>query len=213
VKIFTFAALITFVSAIIIGYIVAQFDPDGYNIVKNYISDMGSFNHTPIPYFLDFGNMISSVLLIPCAFYLEKQLAPLPKKIEEIENISRTRLRLGSLGLIWMLIGLVGMWGTGFFSEDRTTELGLHWTFTIVVFGGFAMTGYFYGLLIAFYDTYIPKLLGIYMIFGPSIIAIILFSQGFQPLHEWIMFFSLFAWIIPVGLYSLKQINLEFSSK
>jgi len=210
VKYFTFIGLTFFLSAIIIGVIIALIGPPGnYNPINNYISDMGSFNYTPIPYILDFGNMISSILLVPCVFYLEKLLSPLPQNSEDIQEFSRMRLRLGSYGFIWMIIGLIGMFGTGLFSEDRTTALDLHWTFTIIVFIGFAMTGFFYGLLIVFFDTIVPKLLGVYMIFAPSIIAVILFSFGFQPIHEWIMLLSLLTWIIPLSLFSLREINKE----
>ena len=209
VKYGTLMGLIIFISAILIGIIVAQFDPDGYNIIDNYISDMGSINHTPYPFILDFGNMISSILFIPSAFYLEKKLAPLPQNPEELRDISRMRLRLSSYGVIMMLLGFIGMFGTGLFSEDRSTILNLHWLFTIVVFVGLAMTGFFFGLLIVFYNSNFPKLLGIYMILGPSVIAGILFSQGFQPLHEWIMLGSLFMWIIPSCIISVKNINQE----
>ena len=126
--------VISMISALILGVIVAQFDTDGYNIFDNYISDMGSFNHTPFPYLLDFGLMITACSMIPALFYVEKLLAPLPQNAEDLREFSRMRLRLGSYGFIWMAIGLIGMFGVGFFSEDRTTSLGLHWIFTIVVF-------------------------------------------------------------------------------
>jgi len=71
VKYFTILAMGIFIGAICIGIVVAIIGPPGgYNPINNYISDMGSFNYTPLPYFLDYGNMVSSILLIPCVFYL-----------------------------------------------------------------------------------------------------------------------------------------------
>lgn len=213
VKFSTFIGLGIFISAIGIGVIVAVsfggtvIPPGAYNIFDNYISDMGSLRYTPTTVFLDFGNMISSILLVPCVFYLEKNLNPIPKKVEVMREISRMKFRLSSLGFVCMIFGLIGMFGTGLFSEDRTTAWDLHWVFTIVVFMGFATTGFFYGSLITFYETFVPKILGVYMIIGPSIIAAILFSLGFQPLHEWMMLGSLFLWIIPLALLSLQEIN------
>ena len=210
VKYFTILAMSVFIGAIAIGVIVAVIGPPGgYNPVDNYISDMGSYNYTPIPHFLDYGNMVSSFLFIPCAFYLEKQLLPMPQNSEDLKEFPRMRFRLGSLGFFWMLIGLFGMFGTGLFSEDRTTIYGLHWYFTIVVFFGFAFTSFFYGLLIVYYPTYVPKVLGIYMITAPTVMCAILFGYGFYPIHEWIMFFSLLGWILPLSWVSLKKINKE----
>jgi hypothetical membrane protein len=42
VKISTFTALIVAFSCLIIGYTIAQFGSYGYNMIDNYISDMGS---------------------------------------------------------------------------------------------------------------------------------------------------------------------------
>ena len=63
VKISMMIALLVWFFALIGGYIVAQFDPDGYNIFNNWISDLGSFTHTPLPYFLDYGAMITAIML------------------------------------------------------------------------------------------------------------------------------------------------------
>ena len=223
VKWSTIAGFSVYSLTIIIGYIIAQFDPAGpfargtldpagYNLIENFISDMGSIRYTPFPFLLDFGCMITSFLLLPTVLYMEKLLAPLPEKPEDLP-CSRMRLRLGSYGFIWMIIGLIGMFGVGFFSEDRTTALNLHWTFTIVVFGGLAIGGIFFGLLILFYDTLLPKLLGVYMVFIPSTSAAIAFGLGFEPILEWIMFFSLLAYLFVGGLLVLKHINEEIAAR
>jgi len=207
VRISTIGVNVIFLSALIIGVIVAQFDPDGYNIIDNYISDLGSFNHTPLPYFLDYGAMISAFLLIPILFYMEKQFAPLPKDAKDLQEYSRMRFRLSSLGFLWMLFGIVGFFGIGLFSEDRTTPLGLHMMFSIIVFSGFVISGIFFGLLITFYPMMIRRFLGIYMIFGPTIIAII-FLLNFppsKPFWEWMLMISIFLWIIPVGIIMIKK--------
>ena len=219
VKWSTIAGFSVYISAIILGYIIAQFDLAGpgadlagYNIIDNFISDMGSYRYTPFPYILDFGCMISSFLLLPTILYMEKILAPLPEKAEDLPA-SRMRLRLGSYGFIWMIIGLIGMFGVGFFSEDRTTVFRLHWLFTIVVFGGLAIGGIFFGLLIVFYDTLLPKLLGFYMVFVPSTSAAVAFGLGFEPILEWIMFLSILLYLTVGGLIVLKHINQELANR
>jgi len=215
VRISSIGVIVIFISALIIGVIVAQFDPDGYNIIDNYISDLGSFNHTPLPYFLDYGAMISAFLLIPILFYMEKQFAPLPKDEKDLQEYSRMRFRLSSLGFLWMLFGTVGFFGIGLFSEDRTTPLGLHMIFSIIVFSGFVISGIFFGLLIIFYPTRIPRPIGIFMIFGPTIVAII-FLLNFppsKPFWEWMLMISIFLWTIPVGIIIIKKTSNKLDLK
>ncbi|MFX0070546.1 MAG: DUF998 domain-containing protein, partial [Candidatus Hermodarchaeota archaeon] len=188
------SAFSIFFASIIIGVIVAQFDPDGYNIFDNWISDMGSFNHTPLPYFLDYGAMITSILIIPAIYYMEQRLAPNPIELGEFP---RMRYRLSSLGSFSMFTGFFGFFMVGLFSEDRTTALGLHMFFSYVVFGGLVFSSLFYGLLITFYKTEIPKIIGVYAIFGPFIVGYLILIY-FTPLFEWILLFSILIWLIPV---------------
>ena len=202
VKISIISAILTFSIAIIVGYTVAQFDPDGYNIINNYISDMGSFRHTPLPYYSDYGAMITSILIIPAIFYMEKRLAPEPKNNE----FPRMMYRLSGLGSFFMFMGYFGFFMIGLFSEDRTTPLGLHFFFSHVVFAGLILSSLFYGLLILFYKTEIPRLMGLYMIIFPTITGVwMLFT--YIPLNEWLMLFSLLIWLIPVNIIFLKNIE------
>ena len=207
VKVSIISSLITWFSALIIGFIVAQFDPQGYNIVDNYISDMGSFRHTPLPYFLDFGAIITSILMIPGIYYVEKQLAPSPIGRWNGE-FPRMRYRLSGLGSFWMFFGIFGFLMIGVFSEDRTTPLGLHFLFSIVVFSGFIFMSLFYGILILFYKTKIPRLMGVYMAIVPFTTGVI-FVFTFTPFWEWIMLFCLMIWMVPVFLIILKNIDKE----
>lgn len=216
----TFIASGIFLPAVIIGVIVAQFDPDGYNMIDNFISDMGSFNHTPLPYFLDYGAMLTCFFMIPLGFYIDKVLAPLPRNLNEPRESSRFRLRLGSYGLMFFLIGLIGFFGIGLFSEDRSGLLkpwglpGLHGPFSYVVFGGLAFAGLFFGFLIVLYRTLIPKALGVYMMFIPPIpgVLFILGADPSRPFWEWMLLFSLFLWIIPVGLLIIIHAKEELKN-
>ncbi|MFX1450031.1 MAG: hypothetical protein ACFFCM_04250 [Promethearchaeota archaeon] len=219
VKYSTMIGVIIYSGAICVGSIVAFVyggtlqGPGTYSIFTNYISDMGSFNYTPMPFILDFGCMLTSFFLIPSLFYLKKRLNPLPQNEEDLKDKSSKKLGLGkilcNIGFIFMIIGLIGMFGVGLFSEDRTTSLDLHWIFTIVVFNGFAFTSFFYGLVICFYSEKIPKILGLYMFITPIVMIIILFGFGFQPFHEWLTFFVLLGWMIPLSIIFLKEINEE----
>ncbi len=208
-------ALVFFFPLLIISLIVAQFDPDGFNFVDNFVSDMGSFNHTPAPYIWDYDQMITAILLVPFTFYMEKIIAPIPEKAEDFE---RMRFRLSSAGLCWMILGLIGFFGVGLFSEDRSNLLapiglpGLHSLFSVVVFLCIGIAAIFFGLVIVFYDTILPRLLGVFMIFVPFTLAVSYFSTMYKPL-EWILMLSLFIWIVPSSLIFIKHANEELTLK
>ena len=94
----------------------------------------------------------------------------------------------------------------GLFSEDRSTPLRLHFLFSHVVFAGLILSSFFYGLLILFYKTEIPRIIGLYMTIVPFI-AGVLFLFTYTPFFEWIMLFTLLIWMIPVHIIFLKNIN------
>ncbi len=223
------AAEIFFPAMILIGVLVAVFlGPANYNIIDNYISDMGSHRYTPIPKFLDDGAMITSILLVPVCFYLKKQIDSKSKESESI-NISTW---YSSLVLITMLIGMVGFFGIGFFSEDvaislyptTTSTFDLHEIFTYVVFVGLASAGFLVGIIFIRYpqgivelgayesmSKVIPLLMGLVMLFLTPVMCtfFLLDFPPSQPFWEWMLLFSIFGWIIPVGFMILNQINTE----
>ena len=207
VKICTFLALFVWFFALIAGYIVAQFDPDGYNIFHNMISDMGSFNHTPLPYFLDYGAMITAILMIPASFYMEKTIAPSPIN-KGVGEFPRMMYRLSGCGAYHMFMGIFGFFMIGLFSEDRSTPLRLHWIFSHVVFFGLIMGTFFYGLLILFYKTDIPRLLGLYMVVVTFITGIILIAT-YVPFWEWMMLLTLMIRMVPVNAFLVKNMGKE----
>ncbi|MHA2038218.1 MAG: hypothetical protein ACW98X_17410, partial [Promethearchaeota archaeon] len=60
VKLSAFIVMIGYISLLAIGVIVAAFlDPDGYTIWDNWISDLGSIDHTPTPFLYDIACIIA----------------------------------------------------------------------------------------------------------------------------------------------------------
>jgi len=219
VKYSTIIAFMTFVICTTLGYIIAQFDPAGpgadpagYNIMDSYLSDMGSIRYTPWPYFPVIGNIISAILLIPTIVYMGKILTEIQNESEESSYVQKI---LGFIGAFWMFIGLIGRFGLGVFSEDvsRMFPLPLHWYFTVLEFAGLTFGGIFFGLIIVSYKTLLPKPLGGYMIFVPTILAVMAFSQGLQPIEEWILTFSIIGYLFVGGIIVLRYINIELASK
>jgi hypothetical protein len=223
------AAEIFFPAMIIMGVLVAVFfGPGNYNIMDNYISDMGSHRYTPIPKFLDDGAMITAILLVPVCFYLKKMLDLKSKQLESI-NISP---KYSGLVLVTFLIGLIGFFGIGFFSEDvaislyphTTSVYDLHEILTVVQFIGIASAGLLIGIIFVRYPQGIIDItgyermsklftiiMGLIMIFlTPILCAFFLLELPPSiPFWEWMLFFSIFGWILPLGVAVLHQIKTE----
>ena len=133
VKISTFIALVVAFSCLIIGYIIAQFGPYGYNMSDNYISDMGSRRYTPFPYTRTISNLISSPLFFPLTFYMKKHLAPISHEIPKKQKV------VGNLGFIGMLTIFIGMMFTGIITEDVNIQIHTYIAI-IAIFGGVIAT-------------------------------------------------------------------------
>lgn len=208
VRISTTAVILIYIPLIIIGIIVAAYlDPDGYSIFTNWISDLGGSPHTPAPYLYDIACIVAGTLTIPLTFYMENLLAPLPKRQGSQIHYSRMRFRLVSSAFLFNLIGNIGYIGVGIFSENRD-YFNFHTITSSLAFGGFTFGAFFMGWVIVLYDTKIPKLLGIYGIVGP-ITTIIIFLLISNPLWEWLLLFSILAWIIPLSLIVFKKEELK----
>jgi hypothetical membrane protein len=215
VKFSAMIVMVGYISLLIIGVIVAALgDPDGYTIWDNWISDLGSIDHTPAPILYDIACIVAGSMTLPLTFYMEKLLAPLPKRTELNEqHYSRLRFRLSSYTFLFSIIGNLGYIGVGIFSEDRNYEWleilgeGPHGIMSYLAFGGFTFGAFFMGWLIILYNTKIPKILGVYGIFGPFITAIVNLIES-TPLLEWLLLFSILIWIIPLSLIILLRPDL-----
>ncbi len=215
VKICAMGVMIGYIFLLIIGVIIAALlDPDGYTIWNNWISDLGSRNHTPAPYLYDIACIIAGSMTIPLTYYMENLLAPLPQKTKLGEqHHSRLRFRLSSYAFLFNIIGNFGYIGVGIFSADRDYDVlsvlgqGPHGMMSYLAFGGFTLGAFFMGWLIVLYDTKIPKILGIYGIFGPLTVSILNLIDS-TPLLEWMLLFSILIWIISLSLIVLIKPEL-----
>lgn len=208
--------MIGYISLLIIGVVIAALlDPDGYTIWDNWISDLGSFDHTPAPFLYDIACIIAGSMTIPLTFYLEQLLAPLPNRANLREHhYSRLRFRLSSFAFLFSIIGNLGYIGVGIFSAERDYDSlsilgeGPHGIMSYLAFGGFTFGAFFMGWLIVLYSTKIPKILGIYGISGPLTVSILNLIDS-TPLLEWLLLFSILIWIIPISVIILLKPELN----
>jgi len=220
IKTCIYLSLIIFLPGILIGVTIAYFfGPESYNIINNYISDLGSNRYTPTPFILDAIAITTAFFLVPVFFYIAKILALNTKNI--VFDVNQSIFKrvyfviidiLAFFGLLSLLSGAVGLFGVGLFSEDRTTELGLHFIFSIIVFAGLASGAFFNGIaiLLKLKKTIFPRLLGLYMIIGP-LVATIMFlfppNSVTRPFLEWMMLIAAFLWLIPASILILKNLK------
>jgi hypothetical membrane protein len=209
--------LVLFFGLISLGVIIAvAFGPGGYSIVDNWISDLGNHTITPAPFLLDIAVISAGILLIPFYFYMEKYLAPIPHSPEELPAPPRINYRLMGLNFFFNLLGTVGLMGVGIFSEDRDIA-DLHFTFSVLLFGSFAIGAIFLGLHVTFLkQPIIPKplnyIVGIYGIFVPFTVA------GFavfdlSPSWEWALFFVLLGLIVPIFIFALRHAEKQLKTE
>lgn len=231
--------LLTFIPMIIIGLLVAQLpgldEKAGpfYNIFVNYISDLGSLRYTPIPKFLDDACMLAGVLFIPCILYIRKLVVSASKGTEESGEKSMGMFILGNLAVFLMLIGAIGMFLLGFFSEDvgimvsyNGFPVNLHEFFTYVLFPFLSFAAIPVGILCLAYSSRMLKLfnlewprvllilVGIYLLIVPQMMCAFFVLEFFPsaPFWEWMYMFSTMAWIIPVAILTLRHANQELAS-
>lgn len=209
-----------YLGLLIVGVIVAYAvggiaqGPGQYYIWTNWISDLGSFNYTPVPYLYDIAAILAGLLTIPFTFYIEKLLVPMPQKPEDYNKVTRLRYRLGSYAFLLSIVGNIGYIGVGIFSEDRNYFF-LHGITSGLAFGGFALGAFFLGWIIVLYDVKINKVIGLYGIVGPILFVVLevalpaMVNPALAPLFEWLLLFSILAWIIPISLSILRNEELH----
>ena len=220
IKICIYLSNLVFLSGLLVGALIAVFfGPEGYNMIDNYISDLGSFRYTPTPFILDSIAMITAFLLVPIFLYSYKNLISGKKEIifDSTKPLSKRIFNLFVtiniyLGLICLIIAAIGLFGIGLFSDDRTTELGLHYTFSIIVFAGLATGALFNGVAILLKKSIYPRFLGAYMMVGPLTAALLFVfppPSTTLPFLEWMMLFAAFLWLIPLSIIILKRLRKE----
>lgn len=200
-----------YLGLLLVGVIIAfafggsDMGPGKYYIWTNYISDLGSIRFTPAPYLYDLAAILGGGLTIPCTFFIERLLVPLPQKPDDYNKTTRLRYRLGSYAFLCSIIGNIGYIGIGIFSEDRNYMDIMHLVTGAMAFGGFIGGAFLWGLIILLYDIKIPKMIGLYGVLGPITFvgltgAIFLFNPVLIPLFEWLLLFSILIWIILLSL-------------
>ncbi|MCP4763491.1 MAG: DUF998 domain-containing protein [archaeon] len=215
---------------LIISVFVALWDPnfgfiDGYSFVDNYISDLGGSPFTPMPILYDLAGIIAGCIAFPLmVYYVEEQITPIPQKKEDLQKLSRWRIRFANIGFLFAFIGSVGYVLVGIFSEDRSflapagfsLPMSTHQFASILAFGGFVFAGIAIGMSLLLYETEFPKMMGLYMVIGPPLTLILFLVLPplsiypiTAPFMEWMLMISVLIWMDPLAIKILKNLRLK----
>jgi hypothetical protein len=167
----------------------------GYNILTNFISDLGSAVVIPFPLLYDIISIFGGVITIFSNFYIIKKYS------SNLSFISRFFLRIGFLSGI---IGAIGYVFLGIFSLDRAGPGELYHSLAMgFSFAGYLTSIFFYSLHFFLTRDRVLKGVGIYGVTFP-IIAVIVFGFIIIPLTEWILLFSILSFLFLFNYYIYK---------
>lgn len=210
-----FAVLILYIGLVGIGVLVAALTKPPYTIWDNWISDLGSSDHTAVPILYDLACIFAGTLTIPITLYLEKYLAPIPRITEELPPPHRWSYRLTGIGFFFSMIGSFFYIGVGIWSGDRAMLNGvnMHEICSFGAFGGFAFAAIFMGLALTISDRkLVPSpwnyILAAYGMHGPILVAMLNMTgiPGVSgPFLEWALLFAILGWIVPLSLFILRH--------
>ncbi|NVM53794.1 MAG: DUF998 domain-containing protein [Candidatus Helarchaeota archaeon] len=216
--------LVLYLGLVSIGVLVAAIlGPSGYSVTTHYISALGSSDTTPVPILYDLACIFAGTLTIPLSLYLEKHIAPIPRKAEDLPAPHRWSYRLTGTGFFFSLLGSIFYIGVGIFSADRGEVRGIemHNICSYATFGGFAFAALFLGFAIIFVrQPLIPKPynypLGIWGVVGPITVAILNLT-GLEGVTyeflEWFLLWAILAWLIPLAIFTLRHIERQLHNE
>jgi hypothetical protein len=196
-------AIPVFVLGLIIAVIFATLF-GSYRFGIDQISDLGSIEFTPFPYIMNLTFIIAPAFLFCFFTCLFHGVYKVTKK---------RRLKIAPTGTIisyvFFLITTVAFFFSGIFSLD--VSYVLHRIFTILSFVPLLFGEFIIGYQIIRHRVY-HIIFGLSILFGHLSMALLymVFPSGFM---EWMMFFVLLLWGVPLSFIIYKDLRSSESSK
>ena len=181
--------LLGLTSALVVAYLLGN-----YNIFFNTISELGSIIHTPYPTIINLTFMISPFFLSFFFLKLYKIVNAYVKDDKHARNATIVGFSLFCLmNFAFMLIGI--------FNVD--ISLLIHTICAIFVFVPLIFGEIIIGAIILSKRIFHP-LIAVAMIFGHITVSLFYFATQ-SPILEWIVFFVLMLWGIPLSIIMVKK--------
>jgi hypothetical protein len=181
--------LLGLIIALIFAYLLGDYD-----IFFNTISELGSFNSTPFPIIMNGTFMISPIFL--SFFFI--------KLFKIVFNYVREHKKFRNLILFaFSLFGImnIAFFLTGIFNVDISRLY--HNICASLVFVPLLVGQIIVGIVIFIQRIFNPYI-SILMIFGQALASILYFIIQ-SPLLEWIIFFVLLTWGVPLSIKMIKK--------
>ena len=191
---------IGYIYLILISILIAIFFGNSeYSLWIHPVSDLGSRDLTPAPYIFDFACIFAGMVAIPTFILIEK-------RFDHPDLSKQVRSSIPKWGSLIGMVGAISSILVGIYSTDKAGPGGMYHVISAgCAFGGFVFSIIFYSIfIILLYDSKILKLFGIYGLFCP-LTFMVLWVVSQVPLFEWILFFSIISFVIPLNIFVLKS--------
>jgi len=192
-NIFTLIAIPFFILGLVMSMIVAFFFGN-FDINVNPMSELGSIITTPYPIIMNGTLILSSFFL---SFYFYNLYIMVSKSARNYKNINN----LSKIGFFLIIIMLVGLICSGIISVDISRDI--HNLCTVIVFVPLLFGELTIGVIILKLKLFHKFLSGL-MAFGHIIVSLLFFFVH-TPLLEWLMFFILLPWGMPLSIKMIKN--------
>jgi len=193
INIFTLIAIPFFLLGLIIALIPA-FLAGNYNITSNSISELGSILYTPFPGIMNATFIISPIFL---SFYFIKLFKIVYNYVKDHKTFSN----LSIAGFSLFGIMNIGFFFAGIFNVDISRLL--HNISTIFVFIPLLAAEIIVGIIILIHNI-AHKYIAVLMIFGQLFMSFLYFILQ-TPLLEWLIFFVLLLWGLPLSIKIIRH--------
>jgi len=171
----------------------------GFSLTLNYISDLGSKLFIPFPYMHNLICVFGGVVSLPANFFVRKKL-----QITYTFKNSRHSALFAEFGVALGVIGNVGYVLLGIFSLDRAGPGGIyHSVFSMISFGGYIFSIFFFSLNIVLSHKCRLKQLGLFGLVVPASL-LFLYCIISIPVIEWFLLGSILAFLFLLNYYVFK---------
>jgi hypothetical protein len=192
-NILTLIAVPFFIMGLMVSLLLAGLIGN-FDIYKHPISDLGSINCSPLPFFMNGTFIVSPIIL---SFFFFKLFTVVDKSVKD--SVSKyKRLYQFSSGLGFFLIGimLISLFITGLINVDLSRDL--HNICTMFVFIPLIFGELIIGSILIILDI-VEKWISILMAFGHLSVSLLYFFIH-TVLLEWFFFLILLSWALPLSL-------------
>ncbi|MFX1448475.1 MAG: hypothetical protein ACFFCG_10120 [Promethearchaeota archaeon] len=190
-----FYGLATYTILLVFNVFLSSFF--GFNLIMNYISDLGSKKVSPFPYFHDLICVFGGLITLPSNYFVRKKLRIRYKS-------AKHSLFFLEVGTFFGIIGNVSYIFLGVFSLDRAGPNQIyHGIIAFISFGGYIFSIFFFSLNIILSHSCKLKNLGAFGLSVPIILVFLYFLFS-TPLIEWFLLSSIVLFMLFLEYYIFK---------